>query len=105
MKISSTNDRIDTFQVIQGDTRGVTVDFAAHASDLGVSTSSVLWSVDQGDSVSVSGTPTIASDISVGTLVADSNKTGCSMIRVTATFSDGQTVTKAFKVNSVDTLC
>ena len=97
--------RIDTFNIPQGDTRNVEVDFSAAASSFGVNASSVAWSVDDGTSVTISGTPTISSNVSTGTLVAAANKTGCSLIKVKATMSDSQTISKFFKINVIDPTC
>lgn len=97
--------RIPTFEIPQGDTRNATVDYSATASEFGVNASTVAWTVDEGTSVSISGTPTITSNVTIGTLVADANKTGCSLIKVKATMSDSQTVSKFIKINVVDPRC
>lgn len=97
--------KIDTFNIPQGDTRSVTVDYSAASSSFGVSASSVTWEVEEGNTISISGTPTIASNVTTGTLVADGNKSGCSLIKVKATMSDSQTITKHFKINVIDPVC
>ena len=97
--------RIDIFDVPQGDTRNVEVDYSAAASSFGVSASSVVWTVDDGSSVTISGTPSIITNISTGTIVAGANKTGCSLIKAKATMTDSQTITAFFKINVIDPAC
>jgi hypothetical protein len=75
------------------------------ASSFGVSASSVVWTVDDGTSVTISGTPTITTNISTGTIVAGANKTGCSLVKVKATMTDSQTITAFFKINVIDPSC
>lgn len=105
IKIRLTSDKIDTFEMMRGDTLAATADFSATASEIGVSASSVVWSVEDGNAVSISGTPTISSNVSVGTLVADANKEGCTLIKVKATMSDSQTRSKMFKVITRKVTC
>ena len=97
--------KICTFELYQGETQNATVDYSATSSDFGVSASSVAWTVDEGNTVSISGTPTISSNVTTGTIVADANKQGCSLIKVVATMSDSQTVTEFFKVNVINPAC
>ncbi len=97
--------RIPTFDIPQGDTRNATVDISAASSDFGVSATSVVWSVDKGTTVTISGTPTVSSNVSTGTLVADANKTGCSLIKAKFTLSDAQTISKFFIIDVIKPVC
>ena len=96
---------IRTFEMPQGNTQTVTFDLSAEASDLGTTVSTVAWSVDEGNSVTISGTPSVSSNVSTGTLVADSSKEGCSLIKMAATMADSQIVTKFVKINVINPVC
>lgn len=97
--------KIPVFEIPQGDTRYAAVSFTAVAGRLGTSASSAVWSVEDGNSVTISGTPTLTSNVAQGLLVADDSQTGCSLIKVKATMADNQTVTEYFHVKVIDPTC
>lgn len=96
--------RIPTFDIPKGDTRNASVDYSSTASDFGTNATAAVWSIDEGNTVTVSGTPSLSSNVSTGTLVAKDNQTGCSLVKVKATFGS-QTVTKWFRINVIDPGC
>ena len=97
--------RIPTFEIPQGDQRYADVDFSNAAGKLGTTASSAAWSVEEGNSVTISGTPTLASNVAQGLLVASGTVTGCSLIKIKATMADTQTVTEYIKINVIDPTC
>jgi hypothetical protein len=97
--------RIPVFDIPQGDTRTVSVDYSATASDFGVNVSSAAWTVEEGNSVTLGGSVATSSNITTESAVAGANRVGCSLIKVTATMTDAQTVSKYFKINVVDPTC
>lgn len=97
--------KIKCFEMPKGDTRYASVSFVASAGRLGTSVSSVTWSVEEGTTVTISGTPTLTSGVAKALLVASSDIKGCSLIKVKATMADSQTVSEYFKINVIDLEC
>lgn len=90
-----------TVKLVQGETISQVVDF----NSLNITSSSVVWSVEKGNTVSISGTPTISSGVTTGTIVADAEREGCTLVRVTATFTDSQVRTQQIKFDVVSGDC
>lgn len=97
--------RVSTFEIPQGDLRYASIDFSPAADRLGTSASSATWTVEEGNTVTISGTPSITSNVAQGLLSADANRTGCSLIKIKATMADTQTVTEYIKINVIDPTC
>lgn len=97
--------KIPVFEIPQGDQRYADASFKNTASKLGTSVSSATWTVEDGSSVTISGTPTLSSNVSQGLLVADANQTGCSLIKVKATMADTQTVSLFMKIKVIEPDC
>lgn len=97
--------RVPVFEIPQGDQRYADIDFNPAADRLGTSASSATWTVEEGSTVTISGTPSIASNVAQGLLAADANRTGCSLIKIKATMADTQTVTEYIKINVIDPTC
>lgn len=97
--------RISTFDIPQGDTRTVSVDYTATASDFGVNVTSASWAIEEGNSVTLGGSVATSSNVTTENVIAGANRVGCSLLKVTATMSDAQTVSKYFKINVIDPEC
>ena len=97
--------RIPTYDIPQGDTRNVSVDFTSTASDFGVSVSSAIWSREEGTTVSLAGSVATSSNVTTESVVAGASRKGCTLIKVQATMSDAQTVSNYFRLNVVDPIC
>lgn len=96
--------RVNVYEIPKEDVRNVTVDFSVTASNFGVSVSSVTWQIDEGSTVSLSGSPSLSSNVTTETVTANTY-TGCNLIRVVATMADSQKVSKYFKLNVIDPAC
>lgn len=96
---------IKTDDIPQGDLRYAQMDFSVSAGRLGTTVSSVAWSVEEGSTVTISGTPTLSGSIAQALLQAGSNTSGCSLIKVKATMADSQTVSEYIKINVIDPSC
>ena len=96
---------LDYFEMPPGDSRNVEVDFTTAASRFGLNVASVDWAIENGASVTISGTPAISGNVSPGLLVASATQTGCTIVRVKGTLSDGQTITEYFRVGVTDPTC
>jgi len=96
---------VTEFEIPVGESRNIDVDFVITASNLGVNAISVAWSVRSGTSATILGAPTITGNISTGMVVADNVTTGCTLIMVRATMTDGQTKSEFIQINVVDPTC
>jgi hypothetical protein len=97
--------RIPTFDIPEGDIRNASVDYTATASDFGVNVSSAAWEIQEGNSITLGGSPTLSSNVTTEAITARADYSGCSLIKVQATMSDGQTVSKYIRINVIGPGC
>lgn len=97
--------KIETEEIPLDDSRFGSVDFAVSAGRLGTSLSSAVWSIEEGTSVTLNGTPTVVGNVAQELLVASATVTGCTLIKIKGTMADTQTVTEYIKIEVIDPTC
>lgn len=97
--------RVTIFEMPQGERRYASHNATSSADRLGTSASSSVWSVEEGSTVAISGTPSLSGNIAQALLLSDSNRTGCTLIKNVITMADTQTVTEYIKINVIDPTC
>lgn len=92
-----------TFEMYVNNTRNAQIDFAVTAGRLETTLDSVVWAVEEGNSV-VLGDAALSGNIAQTGLVSTS-KTGCNLIRCVATLANNEIVSEYFKVQVTDPTC
>lgn len=93
--------RVKTFQHYKDEVTEYSVDWSVKVGKLSTSVSSVTWTIDDG-SASIS-SESLASNVATAKVTTSS--TDCSMIKVKATFGDGQVDVHFFGVKVDEPAC
>ncbi len=97
--------KINTVEVPLGDSRIGYGDFSLSAARLGTSLSSAVWSIEEGTSITLNGTPSIDGNVAQELLVASATITGCTLVKVKGTMANSEKVTEYAKVMVIDPTC
>jgi len=92
---------VQSWQQYKGEATNYSVDWTVKVGRLGTTVSTAVWSVDDG-TATISG-EALTSGTTAATVTTGSE--GCSLIKVTATFADGQIDIHYFKVKAQDPSC
>ena len=92
---------VQAFQQYSGESTTYTIDWSVKVGKLSTTVSTAVWSVDSGSAVISNAA--LSSNIASATIATGSE--GCSSIKVTATFGDGQIDIHYFKVKAQDPVC
>ena len=92
---------VQSFQQYAGESTTYTIDWSVKVGKLSTSVSSAVWAVDSGNATITN--DALSSNIASATITTGSE--GCSSIKVTATFGDGQIDIHYFKVKALDPTC
>lgn len=97
--------KVKCIELPLSDKRDIEQSFVNLAGRNSTSVSSVNWTVEEGSSVTISGVPSLSSNISTASILADSTLTGCSMLKIQATLADGQKISEYLQVDVIEPSC
>lgn len=96
---------LEEFEIVLGSSRKVSVSFSKAAARLGANFTGVTWSVESGGSASVNGTPVFDNNISTALIDASSTVTGCTVLKMVGTTSEGESIVEHCVINVVKRSC